>query len=120
MASLNKLVVNLSANTAKFDKSMKRSQASIKRMTSSVIRLAGAYVGLRSAKAAIDLARTQAKAEKVLAATLKATGEAAGFSFSQLTRYAARAAESYQLRRRDNNQRDGDVVDVQEYQGRHV
>ena len=89
MASLNKLVVNLSANTAKFDKSMKRSQASIKRMTSSVIRLAGAYVGLRSAKAAIDLARTQAKAEKVLAATLKATGEAAGFSFSQLTRYAA-------------------------------
>ena len=58
-------------------------------MTSSVVKLAGAYVGLRGAKAAIDLARTQAKAEKTLAATLKATGEAAGFSFSQLTRYAA-------------------------------
>lgn len=89
MGVMNKLVVNLSANTSKFDKSMRRSQSTIKKFAKGFAALAGIRLGVSGLREVIQLARVQAQAEKKLAAVIRATGGAAGFTAKQLFDYAS-------------------------------
>jgi hypothetical protein len=86
---MNKLVVNLSANTKRFDKSMKRSQSMVKRLATGLAAIATARIGAAGVREVIQLARVQAQAEKKLASVIKATGGAAGFTAKQLFGYAS-------------------------------
>ena len=93
MASLNKLVVNLTANTGKFDKSMKRSQSSVRSMAGSVAKLAAAYVGIRTAKAAgawmIGLA-SDAETLEVKFRVLLKSGDKAKAMIAGISEFAAK------------------------------
>jgi hypothetical protein len=68
---------------------MKRSQAAIGSMRKSVLRLAGAYISLRSIGSVTSAAREQIRSERKLAAVIRATGGAAGFSLEQMKEYAS-------------------------------
>ena len=93
MSVMNKLVVNLSANTAKFDKSMKRSQSSVRSMAGSVAKLAAAYVGIRAAKAAgawmIGLA-SDAETLEVKFRVLLKSGDKAKAMIAGISEFAAK------------------------------
>ena len=92
MAVMNKLVVNLSANTRRFDKSMKRSQSSVRRLAGNVAKLGAAYLSLRGANAAgrwmLGLA-ADAEVLQVKMATLLKSEERAADLVKQINVFAA-------------------------------
>lgn len=103
MSAVYDLVINLMAKSSQFSASMTAARGSISavsrtadaasaqigsmgRMLAGALGIAG--VGATVAKT-IGLAQAQEKAERKLAATLEATGHAAGFTAAQLQKYAA-------------------------------
>ena len=96
MASLGDLVVNLGANTSKFDKGIKGAQSRLGKFSTGIGKqvraiggLVGAYMGVRTVMDSVGAAQEQMAAESKLQAVLNATGNAADLSADEIKAYAS-------------------------------
>jgi hypothetical protein len=99
MGTIAKISVDLEARTAAFTAGIGRANSSLMSMGKTAIGLAGSLTGLggflsvggllAAGGKMVSLASTQIAAEKKLAATLTATGGAAGYSAAELRKFAS-------------------------------
>ena len=99
MSTIANLAVGITANTRGFRTGMSKATGAIKGFGRSITGLMGSLTGLGGMltaggivyglKKITDLAQTQYDAERKLAAVLKATGGAAGYSAAELKKFAA-------------------------------
>ena len=82
------LVVNLVANTKRFESGMRRAQGRLKLFAGAVTRFVVPLVGMQQAFTAVSLAQERLRATRGLSAVLRATGGVAGESARSLTEYA--------------------------------
>lgn len=97
-SAIGDLIVRFGANTSGFQRGAGLVQGALGRLKASAAGLSGAFglggifsgVGLvYMAKRAVDAATVQEQAEKKLAAVVRSTGGAAGFTAGELAKYAA-------------------------------
>ena len=87
--ALGNLVVKLTADSRGFGKGLDRAKARSRKFVASMGKIMGPIAVMMAGRAAFRGAGEQEQAEKKLAATLAATGNAAGFTATQLLKQAA-------------------------------
>lgn len=82
------LVVKLTTDNKGLNRGFKGATSSMKGFVGKALTIAAPLAAAFGAKAALDAARVQIQAEKKLAAVLKSTGNAAGFTAGEIKAYA--------------------------------